>query len=110
MSCVNYIIEKKTLKQALNHGLVLKKVIRVIKFTQEAWLIPYTNMISELKKRKKKKIKKYFIKLMIFVVFGKTLENVRKHRDIKLVITEGRRNYLVSEPNNYKTKNFQIIY
>ena len=39
-------------------------------------------------------------------VFAKTMENVRKHRDIKLVITERRRNYLVSEPNYYTTKLF----
>ena len=38
-------------------------------------------------------------------VFGKTMENVRKHRDIKLVTTERRRNYLVSEPN-YNTAKF----
>ena len=37
-------------------------------------------------------------------IFGKTVENVRKHRDIKLVTTERRRNFLVSEPN-YHTKN-----
>ena len=39
-------------------------------------------------------------------VFGKNMENVRKHRDIKLVITEERRNYLVSEPNYHTTKFF----
>ena len=39
-------------------------------------------------------------------VFGKTMENVRKHRDIKLVTTERRRNYLVSEPNYHTTKFF----
>ena len=39
-------------------------------------------------------------------VFGKAMENVRKHRDIELVITEGRRNYLVSEPNCHTTKFF----
>ena len=40
-------------------------------------------------------------------VFGKTLENVRKHRDIKLVTTEKRRTYLVSEPNYHTTKFFK---
>ena len=39
-------------------------------------------------------------------VFGKTMENVRKHRNIKLVTTERRRNYLVSEPNYHTTKFF----
>ena len=38
--------------------------------------------------------------------FGKTMENVRKHRDIQLVTTEKRRNYLVSEPNYHNTKFF----
>ena len=40
------------------------------------------------------------------VVFGKTMKNVRKHRDIKLVTTKRRRNYLVSEPDYHITKFF----
>ena len=44
--------------------------------------------------------------LMNDSIFGKNMENVRKHRDIKLVITEERRNYLVSEPNYHTTKFF----
>ena len=39
-------------------------------------------------------------------VFGKTMKNVRRHRDIKLITTERRRNYLVSEPNYHTTKFF----
>ena len=39
-------------------------------------------------------------------VFGKTMENMRKHRDIKLVATETRRNYLVSKPNYHTSKFF----
>ena len=42
--------------------------------------------------------------------FGKTIKNVRKHRDIKLVTTEARRNYLVSEPNYHTKKKFHKIY
>ena len=42
-------------------------------------------------------------------VFGKTMENVRKHRDIKLATTEKRMNYLVSEPNFHTTNFLQNI-
>ena len=49
---------------------------------------------------------KKILKLMNNSVFGKTMENVRKNRDIKLVASEKRRNYLVSEPNYYTTKFF----
>ena len=51
-------------------------------------------------------MRKIYFKLMNNTVFGKTMENVRKHRDIKLVTTDKRRNHLASEPNYHTTKNF----
>ena len=54
----------------------------------------------------KNKFEKDFFKLMNNSVFGKTMENVRNHRDIKLVTTDARRIELVSEPNYHTTKHF----
>ena len=102
----NYIIHIRSLKQVLNHRLILKKVHRVIQFNQEAWLKPYIDMNTELRKQAKNDSEKDFLKLMNNSVFGKTMENIRKHRDIKLVTTDKRRNQLVSEPNYHTTKWF----
>ena len=81
----------KVLKQASNHGSVLKKVHRVFQFNQEDWLKPYIDMNTKKKR-----------------FFGKTMENVRKHRGIKLVTTDEKRNKSVSEPNYHTTKRFSI--
>ena len=100
-----YVVHIKSLKQALNHGLKLKKVHRIIEFNQEAWLKNYIDMNTELRKIAKNDFEKDFFKLMNNAVFGKTMENVRKHRDIKLVTTDKKRRKLVSEAN-YHTMNY----
>ena len=100
----NYVVHIRSLKQALNHGLILKKVRRVIQFYPEAWLKPYLNMNTELRKKAKNDFEKDFFKLMNNAVFGKTMETVRKHRDVKLERTDKRRNRLVSERNYHTTK------
>ena len=70
----------------------------MIKFNKKAWLKPHIDINTKLRQ-------KDLFKLMNNAVFRKTMENVRKHRNIKLVTTE-RRNYLVSEPNYHTTKFF----
>ena len=108
-----YVVHIKSLKQALNHGLKLKKIHRIIKFNQEARLKQYIDMNTELRKVASNDFEKDFYKLMNNAVFGKTMENVRKHRDIKLVTTDKKRSKLVSEPNyhtmSYISQDLSII-
>ena len=84
----------------------MKNLHRVIKFDQKAWLIPYIDLNAKLRQKPKYNFEKDFSNLMNNAVFGKTMENMRKHRDIKLVTTERRKNYLVSEPNYHTTTFF----
>ena len=63
-------------------------------------------MNTKLRLEAKNDFEKDFFKKMINSVFGKTIENVRKHRNIKLVTTEEKRIKLVSEPNYHTTKHF----
>ena len=90
-----YIIHIENLKHALNNGLVLKILFKVIKFSKNACPKPYI----DLRRKSKNDLEKKFFKLMNNAVIG-------KHRDIKLVRTERRRNFLVSEPNYQITKFF----
>ena len=101
-----YVIHIRALKQALNRGLKLKKVHRVIRLHQRAWLKPYVDMNTKLRIKANTEFEKNFFKLMIISVFGKVMENLRKHRGIKLVTTNDKRSKLISEPNYHTTKRF----
>ena len=100
----NYPVHILALKQALNHELKLTKVHSVIEFRQEYSLKPCIGLNTDLRKDAKNDFEKDFFKLMTNSVFGKTMENVRNHRDIKLVTTDKRRSILAPEPNYHSTK------
>ena len=103
---IEYVIHIRNFKQTLNHEFVLKKVYKVIKFHENASLEPYIDMNTDLRKKERMILKNISFKLMSNAVFGKFFENLRKYRDIKLVTTEKRMNYFMSEPNYHTTKFF----
>ena len=83
-----HVIHIRALKQALNNELVLKNLHRVITLNQKAWLKPYIDINTKLRTEAKNEFEKEFFNLMNNSVFGKIMENFRKHRDIKLVTTD----------------------
>ena len=91
-----YVLHIRNLNQALNHRSVLKKVYRVIQLNKKAWIKLYTDVNTELRKKAKNDLEKYFLKLLNNTNFGKTVKNVRNDRDIKLITNETRKR-LVSE-------------
>ena len=82
----------------------MKTVHLVIGFNKKAWLKPYIDMNADLRKAAKIDFEKYFLKMMNNSAFGKTMENVQRHKVTKLITIEKRRNYLASEPNYHAIK------
>ena len=94
-----YVIHIKAFKQAIDHLLVLEKIHRAIEFKQSAWMREYIDFNTRLRTAAKNDFEKDFYKLMNDSVFGKTMENIRKHRNIKLVNNEEEYLKNVMKPN-----------
>ena len=95
----NYVIHIQALNQALQHGLILDRIHQAIEFDQSPWLKTYIDFNTQLRTAATNDFEKDFFKLRNHSVFGKTIENIRKHRNIKLVMTEEKYLRTVMKPN-----------
>ena len=93
------VVHIKAMDQALKHGLKLKKVRRVIEFQQSKWMKAYIMLNTKLRKDAKNEFEKDFFKLINNSVFGKTMENIRNHKDMKLVTSDKKYLKYVMKPN-----------
>ena len=94
-----HVAHIKELDQALRHGLKLKKVHQVIEFQQSKWMKAYIMLNTWLRKDAKNEYDKDFLRPMNNSVFGKTMENIRNHKDMKLVTRDKRYLKYVMKPN-----------
>ena len=94
-----HVIHIRALEQALKHGFVLECIHRAIEFKQSAWMKQYIDFNTKLRTAATNDFEKDFYKLMNNTVFGKMMENIRKHRNIKLVTNREAYLKLVMKPN-----------
>ncbi|KAE9522107.1 hypothetical protein AGLY_017495 [Aphis glycines] len=95
----NFVVHYWLLKQAINNGLKLVKIHKIIKFTQSKWLAPYVEKCTITRVLANNKFEYEFWKLLVNSVYGKCMENPRKRLNIKLVSNDQKAHQLMRKPN-----------
>ncbi len=102
----NYIVHYRLLKYYLEKGMKLRKVHRVLRFSQSCWLKSYIIDNSKRRAQAKSAFEKEFFKLLNNSVYGKTCENLKKRMDVRIVTTEVKMKKLIDKPNFLSFKKF----
>ena len=102
----NYVVHYRNLKLYLDLGLKVKKVHRALEFNQSPWLKQYIDFNTQKRTNAKNSFEKDFFKLMNNSVFGKTMENLRKRVDVRLITDENKLLKLSSKPTFVSSKIF----
>ena len=101
-----YVLHYRNLQLYIDLGLKVTNVHRVLEFNQSPWLKQYIDFNTEKRKNAKNAFEKDFFKLMNNSVFGKTLENIRKRVDVRLVTDEKKLLKYTSKPTYVSSKIF----
>lgn len=81
----NYILHYLMLQAVIAKGIKMKKVHKILRFRQSKWLKPFIDFNNEKRKNATNDFEKNLMKLFSNSVYGKSIENVRKRRDVKLL-------------------------
>ena len=101
-----YVIHERNLRQAVDAGLKITKVHRILKFNQKPWIKKYIDFNTQKRKEAKNEFEKDFFKLLNNSFFGKTMEDKRKRVNIKLITTHKMLKKYVSKPTYIGSKIF----
>ena len=101
-----YVIHEMNLKQAVDAGLKLTKIHRVVEFNQKPWMKNFIDFNINKRKESKNEFEKGFFKIMCNATYGRTLMNLRKRQNISLINDATKLNDLVKKPNFISSKIF----